>query len=101
MQTATTDEQGRFDFPDVALGTYRLSVARTGFITSTQPVTIESGYFPAPRVLLLRSVKLAAVTVSAPAEPPPVVASITPIDARQIKRTFSALRGRTAPTASP
>jgi hypothetical protein len=95
VQRTTTDAQGRFDFPDVALGTYRLSVTRNGFITSTQPVTVESGYFPAPRVLLLRSVELAAVTVSALAEPPPVVASVTPItliDQVEIQRTPGADR---------
>jgi hypothetical protein len=74
-----TDAQGRFDFPNVELGTYRLSVSRKGFIASSQPVTIESGYFPHPNILLLRAVKLAAVTVSASAEPPPVVASVTPV----------------------
>lgn len=78
-QTVKTDAQGRFDFPNVELGTYRLSVSLQGYLTSTQPVTIESGYFPSPHILLLRAVKLAAVTVSAAAEPPPVVASVTPI----------------------
>ena len=94
-QTATTDAHGRFDFPNVALGTYRLSVARRGFIVSTEPVTIESGYFPSPRIVLLRSVKLAAVTVSAPAEPPPTVASVTPVtlvDQVDIQRTPGADR---------
>jgi hypothetical protein len=78
-QTAKTDATGRFDFPNVELGTYRLSVSSQGYLTATQPVTIESGYFPSPHILLLRAVKLAAVTVSAVAEPPPVVASVTPI----------------------
>jgi len=95
VQTATTDEHGRFDFPNVALGTYRLSVSCKGFIPSTQPVTVESGYFPTPRVVLVRRAKLATVTVSAPAEPPPVVASITPItlvDQVDIQRTPGADR---------
>lgn len=94
-QTAVTDAQGRFDFANVALGTYRLSVSRQGFITTTEPVTVESGYFPAPRVVLLRSVELAAVTVTAPAEPPPVVASVTPVtlvDQVDIQRTPGADR---------
>ena len=78
-QIVRTDAHGRFDFPNVELGTYRLSVSRKGFTTATQPVTVESGYFPRPHVLLLRAVKLAAVTVSASAEPQPVVASVTPI----------------------
>jgi hypothetical protein len=78
-QRAKTDADGRFDFPNVELGTYRLSVSSPGYLTATQPVTVESGYFPSPRIVLLHAVKLAAVTVSAVAEPPPVVASVTPI----------------------
>ena len=77
--TERTDAQGRFAFPNVELGTYRLSVSRKGFVTSTQPVTVESGYFPSPHVILQRSTKLTEVTVSARAEAPAVVASITPI----------------------
>ncbi|MGH8290108.1 MAG: TonB-dependent receptor [Steroidobacteraceae bacterium] len=75
-----TDAQGRFDFPNVAIGTYRLLVSRRGFITSSQPVTVEAGYFPHPDIMLLRSSvkKLAQVTVSALAAPP-IVASVTPI----------------------
>ncbi|MGH8180724.1 MAG: TonB-dependent receptor [Steroidobacteraceae bacterium] len=79
VRTAQTDAQGHFDFANVELGTYRLSVARKGFTPFTQPVTVESGYFPSPRILLLRRVELAEVTVSALSEPPPVVASATPI----------------------
>ena len=78
-QTVKTDAHGLFEFPNVELGTYRLSVSLAGYLTSTQPVTIESGYFPSPHVLLLRAVRLSEVTVSAPAEPPPVVASVTPV----------------------
>ena len=76
---AMTDAQGRFNFPNVELGTYQLSVQRKGFITSRQPVTVESGYFPSPHILLRRRTQLAEVTVSASAEALPVVASITPI----------------------
>src|SRR5512146_207394 len=79
VRTARTDAHGRFDFPDVELGTYRLSVSRPGFITSTQPVTVESGHFPNPRITLLRRARLPEVTVSASAEHEPVVASVTPI----------------------
>jgi hypothetical protein len=78
-QTVKTDARGRFDFPNVELGTYRLSVSLQGYLSATRPVTIESGYFPSPHILLLGAVKLAAVTVSAAAERPPVVASVTPI----------------------
>ncbi|HEV7136135.1 MAG TPA: carboxypeptidase regulatory-like domain-containing protein, partial [Steroidobacteraceae bacterium] len=95
VQTAVTDAHGRFDFANVALGTYRLSVSRQGFITTAEPVTVESGYFPTPRVVLARRVTLAAVTVSAPVEPPPVVASVTPVtlvDQVDIQRTPGADR---------
>ncbi len=79
VRTVRTDQQGRFDFPNVPLGTYQLSVAAEGFISSLQPVTIESGYFPSPRIRLQRRAELAQVTVSAAAERPPPVASVTPI----------------------
>ena len=78
VRTVGTDASGRFDFPNVALGVYRLSVSRRGFVTAIQPVTLESGYFPNVHVLLVRAVKLAGVTVSAPVEFP-VVGSVTPI----------------------
>jgi Carboxypeptidase regulatory-like domain len=80
MLTATTDAQGRFDFPDVAIGVYRLTVVRQGFAPATQPVTVEAGYFPSPDVLLLRSKvgRLAQVTVTGLVAPP-IVASVTPV----------------------
>ena len=78
--SATSDARGRFDFPEVSVGTYQLTVSRKGFITSTQAVTVEAGYFPSPDVTLLSSnvKKLAQVTVSGLRAPPPV-ASVTPI----------------------
>jgi hypothetical protein len=79
VRTVRTDEQGRFDFPNVPLGTYQLSVAAEGFIGSTQALTIEPGYFPSPGIRLQRHGELAEVTVSAAAERPPLVASVTPI----------------------
>ena len=81
VQAATTDAHGRFDFANVAMGAYRLTVSRQGFRTATQPVTVEAGYFPSPQVLLLRAKarELAEVTVSAAAEPHPIVTSVTPI----------------------
>ncbi len=78
--SATSDAHGQFDFADVSIGTYQLTVSRKGFITSTQAVTVEAGYFPSPDVTLLSSTakSLAQVTVSA-LTAPPVVASVTPI----------------------
>jgi Carboxypeptidase regulatory-like domain/TonB dependent receptor-like, beta-barrel len=80
LLTAKTDARGQFDFADVAIGTYRLTVSRQGFIPTTQPVTVETGYFPRPEVLLSRRTvgKLAPVTVTGFVAPP-VVASITPV----------------------
>ena len=75
--TDRSDRHGHFDFPTVAIGDYVLIVSRKGFVAASQPVTVESGYFPAPTILLQRVSRLAPVTVSAPAEP--VVASVTPI----------------------
>lgn len=96
VKIASTDTGGRFDFPDVELGTYRLFVSRQGFITSTSSVTVEAGYFPRVRIELLRRIaKLAEVTVSAPAEPPPLVASVTPttlVSQSDIERTPGADR---------
>ncbi|MHB8812685.1 MAG: TonB-dependent receptor [Steroidobacteraceae bacterium] len=79
VQTVRTDKHGRFDFPNVPLGTYQLLAAATGFIGSAQPVTVESGYFPIPRIVLRRHGELAEVTVSAAAQRPSLVASVTPI----------------------
>jgi hypothetical protein len=79
VRTVRTDRFGRFDFPNVPLGTYQLAVAAKGFISSLQPVTVESGYFASPHILLQRQGELSEVTVSAAAQRPPLVASVTPI----------------------
>jgi hypothetical protein len=81
VQTATTDAHGGFDFPNVSIGTYRLTVSRKGFITATQAVTVAAGYFPSLQILLRRAhlQELAQVTVSAVAEQRPIVTSVTPI----------------------
>jgi outer membrane receptor protein involved in Fe transport len=79
IRTVNTDVHGQFEFPNVEQGTYRLFVSRKGYLTATQAVTVESGYFPSPHILLQRRTRLAQVVVSAVAAPPPVVASMTPI----------------------
>jgi hypothetical protein len=61
----------------VAIGSYLLTVSRNGFVSASQPVALESGYFPSPTILLQHISRLKQVTVSAAAEPP--VASVTPI----------------------
>jgi hypothetical protein len=73
-----TDSTGRFDFPQVAIGDYKLTVSRSDFPTSSQPVTVEAGYFPFANIVLVPPEKLAEVTVTATRELP-VVASMTPI----------------------
>ncbi len=71
-----TDSTGRFDFPNVAIGHYMLTVSGRDFASLTQPVTVKAGYFPFAQVVLLHPVELAEVTVTATAT---VVASVTPI----------------------
>jgi hypothetical protein len=73
-----TDSTGRFDFPQVAIGDYNLTVSRSDFASSSQPVTVEAGYFPFANIVLMPPQKLAEVTVTAARELP-VVASVTPI----------------------
>jgi hypothetical protein len=73
-----TDANGRFDFLNVAIGYYRLTISREGFVSFSQPVTVEAGYFPFAQIVLLPPSKLAEVTVTGTRELP-VVASVTPI----------------------
>ena len=72
-----TDSTGRFDFPKVAIGQYRLSISRREFASVSQPITVEAGYFPFASVVLKPPSQLAEVTVTA--SPLPGVASVTPI----------------------
>jgi len=72
-----TDSAGRFDFPNVAIGHYWLSVSRRDFASVSQAVTVEAGYFPFANIVLPPPSELAEVRVTATRLP--VVASITPI----------------------
>jgi hypothetical protein len=72
-----TDKAGRFVFAQVSIGDYRLTISRNDFVSSTQPVTVEAGYFPFATVTLRRSSELSEVIVTATRLP--VVASVTPI----------------------
>jgi len=72
-----TDKAGRFVFAQVAIGDYRLIISRNDFVSSSQPVTVEAGYFPFATVTLRRSSELSEVIVTAARLP--VVASVTPI----------------------
>jgi hypothetical protein len=93
IRVRRTDARGRFEFPTVAIGDYRLTVTHSGFTPSSQTVTVEAGYFPVASILLQSATQLAEVTVTATQELPPV-ASVTPItlvSARNILRTPGAI----------
>jgi TonB dependent receptor/Carboxypeptidase regulatory-like domain len=70
-----TDSTGHFDFPQVAIGHYSLTVSQSDFASRSQSVTVEAGYFPFAEIVLPS--KLAEVTVTAARLAP--VASVTPI----------------------
>jgi hypothetical protein len=72
-----TDSTGRFDFPNVAIGHYLLSISQRGFGAVSQPVTVQAGYFPFANIVLTPPSELSEVTVIA--HQLPVVASVTPI----------------------
>jgi len=72
-----TDSTGRFGFPNVAIGRYLLTISQRGFVSVSEPVTVEAGYFPFANIVLKPPSELAEVLVTA--RRLPVVASITPI----------------------
>jgi hypothetical protein len=72
-----TDSTGRFDFPNVAIGQYMLSISQRDFASVSQPVTVKAGYYPFANIVLKPPSDLAEVIVTA--RRLPVVASITPI----------------------
>ncbi len=72
-----TDAHGAFAFPTVSIGQYRLTVSRHGYAAQSEPVTVQSGYFPAPVFHLLRLSGLTRITISGKRQP--IVASVTPI----------------------
>jgi hypothetical protein len=72
-----TDSMGRFDFPNMAIGQYMLTISQQDFDSIRRPVTMQAGYFPFANIVLKRSYELSEVTVTATRLP--VVASVTPI----------------------
>lgn len=72
-----TDSKGRFDFPNVAIGHYLLTISQRDFASVSQLVTVEAGYFPFANIVLKPPSELTAVIVTA--KRLPVVASLTPI----------------------
>jgi len=72
-----TDSTGRFDFPNMAIGQYMLTISQRDFASVSQAVTVKAGYFPFANIVLTPPSELAEVRVTA--RRLPVVASITPI----------------------
>ncbi|HXY97690.1 MAG TPA: TonB-dependent receptor [Steroidobacteraceae bacterium] len=72
-----TDATGRFDFPQLAIGQYVLSISRSDFAAFSEVVTVQAGYFPFANLVLRRPAELAEVTVTTSRLP--VVASVTPV----------------------
>jgi hypothetical protein len=72
-----TDSTGRFDFPNVAIGHYMLTISQRDFAPVSQPVTVKAGYFPFANIVLKPPSELAEVMVTATRLT--VVASVTPI----------------------
>ena len=72
-----TDSTGRFDFANVAIGHYILTISRRDFASVSEPVTVQAGYFPFANIVLTPPSELTEVTVTA--RRLPVVASVTPI----------------------
>jgi hypothetical protein len=72
-----TDSSGGFEFPNVAIGGYMLTISQHGFASAGEPVTVKAGYFPFADIVLTPPSELSEVTVTA--RRLPVVASITPI----------------------
>ena len=92
VQATNTDAHGEFVFSSVAIGDYTLSVAQSGFATTTQSVRVLSGYSPTARIQLATT--LATVTVSGQAEASPA-GSATPttlVSRENIERTPGASR---------
>jgi outer membrane receptor protein involved in Fe transport len=85
----TTDSNGEFDFPGVALGEYTVSVANPGFAQATRTVVVESGTQPILHFQLALASSTENVTVSATPVTAPVDTSTptTLINRDQIERT--------------
>jgi hypothetical protein len=94
MQLTETDAHGEFSFSTVALGDYMLSIAQSGFASSTQAVRVVSGFSPSLRIELAAGPTLDAVTVSAQAEasPPGSATPTTLVNREDIERTPGASR---------
>jgi len=72
-----TDSMGRFDFANVAIGQYLLTVSHRDFGSVSQPLTVAAGYFPFANIVLKPPSELAEVTVTATRLA--TVASVTPV----------------------
>jgi hypothetical protein len=69
MRTATTDSAGRFNFPDVPPGTFRLTVTSNGFATQTVAGTLSAGQsFEAKAFVLVMNATTSEIDVTATRE---------------------------------
>lgn len=67
-QTVTTDAQGRYAVPDLPIGPYQVTVAKTGFQNSARSLTLTVGAAPVVDVQLAVGQATQTVNVSAAAE---------------------------------
>jgi len=67
--TAPTDANGEFAFPAVPLGDYVLTVGQSGFVTTSQPLTVVAGAAPSTHIQLTAGDSLQTVVVTASALP--------------------------------
>ena len=92
-QTTQSTASGEFAFPGVALGDYVLTVRRTGFVTTTMPLTVVSGASPSTHIQLSAGESMETITVSAAV--PPNAETFTPstlVDRQDIHATPGASR---------
>src|SRR5271165_6351223 len=76
-QATKTNADGEFHFDSVPLGEYKVTVARDGFTTVEQSLTVLSGTAPVLHFELVLASQAQSVTVSAEA-PPAQTESVTP-----------------------
>jgi len=93
-QTTNTDNSGKFRFPAVPLGEYRISVASPGFAQTVETVTVNSGTEPVMHFQLRVTGGQQTVTVSGDAAVAPIdsVTPTTMIDRAQLEKTPGASR---------
>ena len=88
-----SDANGEFAFTAVPLGDYVLNVGRSGFLSSSQPLTVVAGAAPSTHVQLASGDSLQTVTVTASALPNAATfTTATLVDRQDIQMTPGADR---------